>query len=119
MLGLKKNVKKTPVAMMMKNAYIAISPSKNDQWSGKAFLMALLENRAKPNRSSMALPVPESALGGLLIANLVASQVALLSHLPSETGKGGRCEPAQPGGTPRRGRRSRRPAAARHEVWTD
>jgi hypothetical protein len=35
MLGLKKNVRKVPVSSSTMKLYSAISPSMNDQWSGK------------------------------------------------------------------------------------
>ncbi len=38
-LGMKYNVKKTPVTRRMTKEYNAISPSMNDQWSGKILSM--------------------------------------------------------------------------------
>ncbi len=52
--GLKKNVRKTPVSRMTTNAYSAISPSRNVQWSGKIFRIAFFRNPAPPSRSSKA-----------------------------------------------------------------
>ncbi len=37
MLGWKNNVRNVPVSSKMMNEYRAISPSRNDQWSGKTF----------------------------------------------------------------------------------
>ena len=70
MLGLKKNVKKTPLATMMTNEYIAISPIRKVQWSGKTFFIAFDRKPAPPNRSSNALPALDSGLGAVAIAAL-------------------------------------------------
>ena len=37
MLGWKNSVRNVPVSSRMMNEYSAISPSRNDQWSGKIF----------------------------------------------------------------------------------
>jgi hypothetical protein len=46
-------VSNVPVSSRMMNEYSAISPSRNDQWSGNTFRSALLANLAAPNRSSI------------------------------------------------------------------
>src|SRR3954471_14595784 len=48
----KNNVKYTPVSSRTISEYIAISPSRNDQWSGKTLFMLLRRKVAEPNRSS-------------------------------------------------------------------
>jgi hypothetical protein len=51
-LGSKKKVRKIPVSTRMTKQYRAISPSMNDQWSGKALSSVLRANRDAPSRSS-------------------------------------------------------------------
>src|SRR5579875_1541698 len=54
MLGLKNSVRKMPVSTRMANEYSASSPSRNDQWSGKARFIALRPAPAAPSLSSIA-----------------------------------------------------------------
>src|SRR5450755_3554864 len=50
--GRKKNVRNVPESNKMMNEYSAISPSMNDQWSGKTLFMLRLRYPASPNRLS-------------------------------------------------------------------
>ncbi len=52
MLGMNQNVRKVPVIRQMIIEYMAISPSRNDQWSGKTFLSRNRMPLAVPRRSS-------------------------------------------------------------------
>src|SRR5437899_9299347 len=51
-LALKKNARKVPVRTSTTNAYSAISPSRNAQWSGKILLSDSSTKRDVPRRSS-------------------------------------------------------------------
>src|SRR6516162_2524982 len=82
---MKKNDRNVPVSSRMTNDHSAISPSRNDQWSGKTFRRNTRSPRAPWNLSSSHDPVPLSALG--------ISTVSLTARLPSsplpETGADG------------------------------
>jgi len=56
-LGMKYSVKKTPVTIRIRNDKSAISPSMNDQWSGKILSMNVRPPRARPKRSSSSSSV--------------------------------------------------------------
>src|SRR5690349_2593354 len=72
--------------------YIAISPSRNDQWSGKTLFMLLRRKVAEPNRSSTvrrAFLVPASA--ALLISATLPEARAhghVVRHLRDEVAVG-------------------------------
>lgn len=65
MLGSNQKVRNVPVSSRMTNEYSAISPSRNDQWSGKILRMLRLRKLPAPVRSSMNLLMPLIALGGV------------------------------------------------------
>jgi hypothetical protein len=52
MLGLKKNVSQVPVISSTTNDHSAISPSRNDQCSGKTLRMSAFDALASRTRSS-------------------------------------------------------------------
>jgi len=51
LLGSKKSARKVPLPIRTTNAYSAISPSRNDQWSGKALRPSSLTKPARLVRS--------------------------------------------------------------------
>src|SRR5262245_55448297 len=55
MLGSNHRDKKTPVSRSTTKLHSAISPSMNDQWSGKPLRSCFLESVARPTRSSSQL----------------------------------------------------------------
>ena len=80
-----------------RNAYSAISPSRNDQWSGKTYRSALRRNGAAPARWSRKRT-----------ARCGSRACAPTASLPTTTGRPGRRSRPRRGG----GRRHRRRAAA-------
>lgn len=58
--GSKKKDRYEPVTNKMMNEYSVISPSMNDQWSGKTLLNCRLANLAMPSRSSSQRDVLDS-----------------------------------------------------------
>src|ERR1044072_5319824 len=66
MLGLNQNVRNVPVSSRKTNAYSAISPSRNVQWSGKILRMLRLMKLAAPRRSSSQFEGLETAFGMVL-----------------------------------------------------
>src|SRR3954449_1594191 len=65
----KNKVRYTPVSSRRISEYIAISPSRNDQWSGKTLFMLLRRKVAEPNRSStVRRPFLVAASAWLLIS---------------------------------------------------
>src|ERR1700730_8466541 len=81
-LASKKKVRKTPVASSTMKQYMAISPSRKAQWSGKTLLRASSAKEAAPRRSSIQAAkrlsmaaVPEAGadrLGVVALGNEVA-----------------------------------------------
>jgi hypothetical protein len=74
----------------------AISPSMNDQWSGKTLRMSFFPAPARPSRSSAHVPSDPTGLGfdavaasvRLLVATLLVSileSVLTASHAPSSS----------------------------------
>src|SRR6202035_2662835 len=66
--GLKNSARYVPVSSRITNDQSAISPSMNDQWSGKTFLIRTRTPLAPWNRSSSHPPTPETA-GGIFTAS--------------------------------------------------
>ncbi len=64
MLGVNQNVRNTPVSSSTTNDHNAISPSMNDQWSGKTLRRFFFISVASPSRSS-AQVAAAPALEGL------------------------------------------------------
>src|SRR4051812_13097093 len=98
-LGLKKKVRKTPVATSTTKQYIAISPNMNDQWSGKTLLSAVRVKLVAPSRSSIHRP-SRPITPPVLPARPV---VALLGRVGAGR-PAGRPPPRLAGPGPRRGR---------------
>jgi len=61
--GTKNSARYVPVSSKITNDHSAISPSMNDQWSGKTFRNATRQPRAAWNRSSSQPPSPLTASG--------------------------------------------------------
>src|ERR1700728_2157079 len=66
MLGWKNSVRNVPDSSKMMNEYSAISPSRNDQWSGNTLRSRTRTPLAPWNLSSSALPTPSSARSMLI-----------------------------------------------------
>ena len=60
--GLNQMVKKTPLSSRTMKEYSAISPSRNDQWSGKTLRKNGRPSLATPIRSSSHLAGPAATL---------------------------------------------------------
>src|SRR3954449_5099009 len=58
MLGLNHNVRNVPVSNKTTKLHNAISPSMNDQWSGKTFRTCFFAAVARPRRSSAHVATP-------------------------------------------------------------
>src|SRR3954447_21723451 len=62
--------------------YIAISPSRNDQWSGKTLFMLLRRKVAEPNRSStVRRPFLVAASAGLLMRSTTLPEARAHGHV--------------------------------------
>src|SRR3954469_15208091 len=62
--------------------YIAISPSRNDQWSGKTLFMLLRRKVAEPNRSStVRRPFLVAASAGLLMRSTTLPEARAHRHV--------------------------------------
>ncbi|GAA5772543.1 hypothetical protein Aros01_09100 [Streptosporangium roseum] len=90
MVGLKKKVRNVPVSSRTMNEYSAISPSRNDQWSGKIFRKFRLRKFPAPMRSSMKLLVLAMGFGTvpLLMRALRFTDLGLSVAALPETGTG-------------------------------
>src|SRR4029078_3774406 len=93
MLGLNHSDRKTPVSSRTTKLHSAISPSMNDQWSGKTLRRFFLPTAARPRRSSAQLAAAPILLGldavaavpVLLVATLLVSML-IRSHAPRSSG---------------------------------
>ena len=93
--GLNQMVKKMPLRIRTMNEYSAISPRRNDQWSGNTLRKNGRPNPATPIRSSSHLVGPAASLktarapfGGLgLDCGLVIDRGGWLSHQLSPSSK--------------------------------
>src|SRR5688572_20579255 len=84
MLGLNQSVRKTPVSRSTTKLHNAISPSMNDQWSGKTFRICFLATPARPSRSSAQVAAAPALLGLLGLVPLVfAAAVSVIGHSPT------------------------------------
>src|SRR3954451_25012704 len=77
MLGVNHRVRKTPLRSRTTKLHSAISPSMNDQWSGKTLRRFFLASVARPRRSS-AHPATAPARFGLVVVAAVEFVVATL-----------------------------------------
>src|SRR5690348_16111650 len=95
MAGLNHSVRKTPVRSRITKLHSAISPSMNDQWSGKTLRSGIsLLVLARPSRSSAHVAAPAALLGLAAVAGLVplvcVPLVVVLigfTHVPSSSGR--------------------------------
>src|SRR5215217_8990274 len=78
MLGVNHSVRNTPVSSRMMKLHSAISPSMNDQWSGKTLRTCFFMAVARPVRSSRYDAAAPTGLGLLAFAGLVALVSAIL-----------------------------------------
>ena len=89
MLGLNQKVRNTPVSSRTTKLHSAISPSMNDQWSGKTLRRFFRINVASPSRSSAQVAAAPALLGleavagssRLVVAILLVSR-DMVSHAP-------------------------------------
>src|SRR4028118_1681117 len=82
MLGTYQKVRKTPLSRSTTKLHSAISPSMNDQWSGKTLRMFFLTSGASPSRESSQPTGPATARSQLLNSAgpaLVSVDVLLLA----------------------------------------
>src|SRR5215207_3019776 len=74
--GVNHRVRNTPVNSSTTKDHSAISPSMNDQWSGKTLRRFLRTTVASPNRSSAQVATPLVRLGGRVTAGRPAFVLA-------------------------------------------
>src|SRR5690242_17074320 len=79
MLGLNQRLRKTPVSSRITKLHRAISPSRNDQWSGKTLRSCFFARPPSPTRSSshstgLVVPLREDAVALVLIDDHPRSQ---------------------------------------------
>src|SRR4051794_32582379 len=86
MLGLNQRVRNTPLRRSTTKLQSAISPSMNDQWSGKTLRRFFLAMVARPSRSSAHSATAPARLGllavaavELVVATLLVSMVIVRS----------------------------------------
>src|SRR3954451_16350999 len=104
MAGLNQRLRNTPVSSSTTKLHSAISPSMNDQWSGKTLRICFLASPAMPVRSSAhaaRAPIFDGLAG--LAATLVwmlisASFPEARAHRLGEGACGGEDSPAVPPG---------------------
>ena len=72
--GTKNSDRKVPVSSRMTNDHSAISPSRNDQWSGNTFRISTRNPRAPWNLSSSHPPAPVRAFGNVKVVAHPRSQ---------------------------------------------
>ena len=93
MLGLNQNVRNTPVSSSTTKLHSAISPSMNDQWSGKTLRICFFETVAIPVRSSNQVPIPATGLAFLGVAAVVPLvvprllELIVVTHVPRSWGR--------------------------------
>ena len=68
MLGVNHRVRKTPLRSRTTKLHSAISPSMNDQWSGKTLRRFFLARVARPSRSSAHSATAPARLGLAAVA---------------------------------------------------
>src|ERR1700712_1041972 len=85
MLGRNHSVRKTPVRSSTTKLHSAISPSMNDQWSGKTFRRFFLAIPARPSRSSAQVAAAPALDGFWALAALVPLDLAMSVIVRSPT----------------------------------
>src|SRR5690349_7214968 len=83
MLGLNHRVRNVPVSSRTTKLHSAISPSMNDQWSGKTLRICFLASVASPTRSSSQLATPPMRFGFAVFAAVRPLVVAVLISSPT------------------------------------
>src|SRR3954470_10516249 len=91
MLGVNQRVRNTPVSSRTTKLHSAISPSMNDQWSGKTLRSCFLASEPSPSRSSAQVPTAPMRLAlpavagsvPLVLATFVVSMSATLPEARS------------------------------------
>ncbi len=78
MLGTNQNVRNTPVRSRTTKLHSAISPSMNDQWSGKTLRRFFRISVARPSRSSAQVAAAPALLGFEAIAGSLRLVLAIL-----------------------------------------
>src|SRR6478736_9970202 len=78
MLGVNHRVRKTPLSRRITKLHSAISPSMNDQWSGKTFRRFFLAIVARPSRSSAHSATAPMRFGPDAVAAVVFVVATLL-----------------------------------------
>src|SRR3954469_21873582 len=68
MLGVNHRVRNTPLSRSTTKLHSAISPSMNDQWSGKTLRRFFLASVARPSRSSAQLAAAAALLDFCAVA---------------------------------------------------
>src|SRR3954447_8670237 len=93
MLGVNHRVRKTPLSSRITKLHSAISPSMNDQWSGKTFRRFFLAIVARPSRSSAHSATPPIGLlrdavaaGVFVVATLLVSMLMRYSFARARLG---------------------------------
>src|SRR3954453_3286043 len=71
MLGVNHRVRNTPLSRSTTKLHSAISPSMNDQWSGKTLRRFFLARVARPSRSSAHSATAPTGLGFFAVAAVV------------------------------------------------
>ena len=90
MLGLYQSVSRVPVSSSTTKLQSAISPSMNDQWSGKTLRICFLATPAMPVRSSVHVAAaPIGFFFGALAAcrPLVVAVLMVITRVPSSWGR--------------------------------
>src|SRR4051812_38853317 len=78
MLGVNHSVRNTPLSSSTTKLHSAISPSMNDQWSGKTLRRFFLASVARPSRSSAHSAALPTGLGFEAVAAVVFVVATLL-----------------------------------------
>src|SRR5215210_4178994 len=82
MLGLNQSVRNTPVSRSTTKLHSAISPSMNDQWSGKTLRICFLAPVAMPTRSSAQLATAPTLDGLAGVLAFLAARGVILMRQP-------------------------------------
>src|SRR5687768_3547221 len=85
MLGRNHRVRNTPVRSRTTKLHRAISPSMNDQWSGKTLRRFFLLKVARPSRSSAQVAAAPTLEGFLALAAFLPLVFAMLDIVRSPT----------------------------------
>src|SRR6476469_5477053 len=82
MLGLNHRVRNVPVISSTTNDHSAISPSMNDQWSGKTLRICFFDTVANPVRSSAQLAMAPRGFAFLTGAGVLAVVLTKSASFP-------------------------------------